>query len=278
MRMAPATRWGSRRATGRCHLGGSTAAARTIGGGASVLGGGGAALGGQLITQADVFMWRCLLPWRASRSVLKAGALTLDPQATCSLHSARPLSNRPQPALEPAFSFVSYLTPDGSSQGCTDRQFTSTCQLETDGFALCSADRVRAGGSPGKGKGPDLPVFRGEDDRDTRSCQLCFLPRELLFSVSCAENKRPCDRSGQQCPAQGGPGPAPVRPSLGYLLRPHPHHLSRVSPPTPSRAGRKSGKSQPSRPCLLALAGPPSWLREAGQPSGRYSYQPPQRW
>lgn len=120
MRMAPATRWGSRRATGRCHLGGSTAAARTIGGGASVLGGGGAALGGQLITQADVFMWRCLLPWRASRSVLKAGALTLDPQATCSLHSARPLSNRPRPALEPAFSFVSYLTPDGSSQGCTD--------------------------------------------------------------------------------------------------------------------------------------------------------------
>lgn len=119
MRMAPATRWGSRRATGRRHLGGSTAAARTIGRGASVLGGGGAALGWQLITQADVFMWRCLLPWRASRSVLKAGALTLDSQATCSLHSAQPLSNRPWPALEPAFSFVSHLTPDRPTQGYT---------------------------------------------------------------------------------------------------------------------------------------------------------------
>lgn len=28
------------------------------------------------------------------------------------------------------------------------------------------------------------PVFRGDDDRDTRSCQLCFFPRELLFRVS----------------------------------------------------------------------------------------------
>lgn len=87
MRVAPATRWGSLRATGRRHLGGSTAAARAVGGGASVRGGGRAALGWQLITQADVFMWRCLLPWRASRPVLRAGALTLDSQAACSLHS-----------------------------------------------------------------------------------------------------------------------------------------------------------------------------------------------
>lgn len=55
---------------------------------------------------------------------------------------------------------------------------------------LLSAEETEAGG-PDKGNGPDLPVFRGEDDRDTRSCQLCFLPRELLFNVSCAENKRP---------------------------------------------------------------------------------------
>ena len=29
------------------------------------------------------------------------------------------------------------------------------------------------------------PVLRGEDDRDTFSCQLYFLANELLFSVSC---------------------------------------------------------------------------------------------
>lgn len=85
MQMGPATRWGSWGATGRCHLGGSTAAARAVCGGASVLGGSRAALGWQLIAQADVFMWRCLLYWRVGSSELKAGALTFDSQATCLL-------------------------------------------------------------------------------------------------------------------------------------------------------------------------------------------------
>ena len=80
MRMAPASRWGSRGATGRCHLGGSASAARAVGGGALILGGGGAAWGRQLIAQADVLMWRCLLPWRAGRAVLKAGASPLTPR------------------------------------------------------------------------------------------------------------------------------------------------------------------------------------------------------
>lgn len=34
------------------------------------------------------------------------------------------------------------------------------------------------------------PVFRGDDDRDTRSCQLCFFPRELLFRVSWRKEQR----------------------------------------------------------------------------------------
>lgn len=39
------------------------------------------------------------------------------------------------------------------------------------------------GADPGQ-KPENSPVFRGDDDRDTRSCQLCFFPRELLFRVS----------------------------------------------------------------------------------------------
>lgn len=89
MGVAPATRCSGRGTTWRCHLGGCSTATRAVGGSATILGGNRTALGRQLITQADMFMWRRL-----------------------------------------------------------------------------------------------LPVFRGEDDRDTRSCQLCFLPKELLFSVS----------------------------------------------------------------------------------------------
>lgn len=74
------------------------------------------------------------------------------------------------------------------------------------------------------------PVFKGEDDRDTRSCQLCFLPKELLFSVSCAEDKRLLLRGGQQCPAQGGPGPAPS----GHPIWPCPRGLCQ---PFPKQAG-----------------------------------------
>lgn len=43
-------------------------------------------------------------------------------------------------------------------------------------------ERVQ-GAVPGQ-KPENSPVFRGDDDRDTRSCQLCFFPRELLFRVS----------------------------------------------------------------------------------------------
>lgn len=45
-----------------------------------------------------------------------------------------------------------------------------------------SHERVQ-GASPGQ-EPKHSPVFRGDDDRDTRSCQLCFFPRELLFRVS----------------------------------------------------------------------------------------------
>lgn len=62
-------------------------------------------------------------------------------------------------------------------------------------------------------EGPDLPVFRGDDERDTRSCQLCFLPRELLFSVSWAGTKGSCvgashsarHSTTQPCPPKGYP-------------------------------------------------------------------------
>lgn len=43
-------------------------------------------------------------------------------------------------------------------------------------------ERVQ-GADPGQ-KPENSPVLRGDDDRDTRSCQLCFFPRELLFRVS----------------------------------------------------------------------------------------------
>ena len=98
------------------------------------------------------------------------------------------------------------------------------------------------------------------------NCASC--PENYCSACPVQRTKGPCDRSGQQCPARGGPGPAPIRPSLGHLLHPHPQLLSRASPGTPSAAGRKGGRSQPSQPGLLALAIPSSRLREAGQALG----------
>lgn len=152
MGVAPATRRSGRGTTWRCHLGGCTSATRAVGGSAAVLGGNRTALGWQLITQADVFMWRRLLSWRTGRWVLRAVPL--------SRYLSPPLSNCP---LQPA----------------AGSQMTSA-----------QVSQAKTTGSPAWEERPDLPVFRGEDDRDTRSCQLCFLPKELLFSVSCAENKR----------------------------------------------------------------------------------------
>lgn len=127
MRVAAATRRGGGGAAGRGHLRGGAAAARAVGGGASVLGGGGAARGRQLIAQADVLMWRRLLPWRAGRSVLKAGGLVPDSQATCPLHSAcgtqKPGEGSGASALTP--------TPADFRWACSrlwDGQFTSTRQ------------------------------------------------------------------------------------------------------------------------------------------------------
>lgn len=73
MGVAPATGCSGRRTIRRCHLSGGAAAARAVGGGASILGGKRTALGWQFITQADVFMWRCLLPYRTDKLVLRAG-------------------------------------------------------------------------------------------------------------------------------------------------------------------------------------------------------------
>lgn len=59
---------------------------------------------------------------------------------------------------------------------------------------------------------------------DPANCASC---PENYYSVCPVQGtKGPCDRSTQQCPAQGGPGPAPIRPSLGHLLLPHPHPCS----------------------------------------------------
>lgn len=105
MGVAPATRPSGRGTTWRCHLGGCTPATRAVGGSAAILGGNRTALGWQLITQADMFMWRRLLPWRTGRLVLSAESQ--------SRYLSPPLPNCPPSAGSAA----SHWLPDDLSPG-----------------------------------------------------------------------------------------------------------------------------------------------------------------
>lgn len=81
---------------------------------------------------------------------------------------------------------------------------------------------------------------------DPANCASC--PENYYSVCPVQRTKGPCDGSRQQCPAQGGPGPAPIRPSLGHLLHSHPHHLSRALPPTLlEQAGRVASPNPPSQ-------------------------------
>lgn len=44
----------------------------------------------------------------------------------------------------------------------------------------------------------DSPVFRGDDEPETFSCQLYFFPRELLFSVSWESQKKDKEEAGEE--------------------------------------------------------------------------------
>lgn len=96
-------------------------------------------------------------------------------------------------------------------------------------------------------------VVRMIETPDPANCASC--PENYYSVCPVQRTKGPCDGSGQQCPAQGGPGPAPIRPSLGHLLHSHPHHLSRALPPTLlEQAGRVASPNPPSQAYWLSPA------------------------
>lgn len=100
---------------------------------------------------------------------------------------------------------------------------------------------------------------------DPANCASC--PENYYSACPVQRTKGSCDRSSQQCPAQGGPGPAPIRPSLSYLLHPHPHHLSRALTPTTSeQAGRVVVPALPARPAGSSW---PSLLAQESWPTLR---------
>lgn len=257
MRVAPATRWSCLRDTGRRHLGGSTAAAGAVGGGASVCSGGRAALGWQLITQADVLVCRCLLPCRAGRSELKAGALTLGSQATCSPHSALVLSMSCR-SRSVAGSGASPLTRTKTDlrwahSQLWDRQFTSTHKLETVGFALCMGTGWGQAGVQVRGLAYLSSGVRMTETPDPANCASC--PENYYSACPVQGTNGPCDKQST-VPGTEGPGPAPrIRPSLGHLLHPtptpcpgpHPNPLWRRQErwQVPAHPARPTGSSQP---------------------------------
>lgn len=171
------------------------------------------------------------------------------------------------------------LTSDGPAQGCSTGSLLNSARWRLPGLLL--ARETESGQVEGQVRERVLTYrssgVRMTETPDPANCASC--PENYYSMCPVQKTKGPCDRGCQQCPAQGGPGPAPIRPSLSHLLhQPPTHTLAKGLTPSPPRTGRRGGKSQPSQPDLLALDGSPSWLREAGQPSGRCSYQPQQRW
>lgn len=143
-------------------------------------------------------------------------------------------------------------------------------------LGLLPAVRTRTGQVGARKVRERVPTYLSSGGRmistpDPANCASC---PENYYSVCPVQGtKGPCDRSTQQCPAQGGPGPAPIRPSLGHLLLPPSPPLLPTTcqgpHPQPSGAGRRGGKCQPSRlrptgsrqPTLLARERRPT-LRE----------------
>lgn len=98
---------------------------------------------------------------------------------------------------------------------------------------------------------------------DPANCASC--PENYYSMCPVQKTKGPCDRGRQQCPAQGGPGPAPIRPSLGHLLH-HPQHTHSCQGPHPqSSSNRQEGWQVPALPARptgsrrLSLLAQGSW-------------------